>query len=194
MSKLATIKSIIVGELGDYQEHTMKELREKVLESCIEIDKGGSALRTAIYQLKNSGLPIESRERGVYCLKVRKEFSQLEGFSILKPAGNNVKRCVYIHSDGKIILNGKLNGEIASRKIELRIANKGEKLALIVEGNEPHKFTKSGHTKNSELIKILEKKNYVFPVCYEMEKVDDIWIGSVKKSSVKKKYSKVDVV
>lgn len=189
MSKLATIKNIIVEELGDYQEHTMKELREKVNESGIEIDKGGSALRTAIYQLKNNGLPIESRERGIYCLKMKKEFSQLEGFSVLKPVDNNAKRCVYIHSDGKIILNGRLNGEITSRNIELRIANKGEKLALIVEGNESHKFTKSGHTKNSELLKILEKKKYVFPVCYEMEKVDDVWIGCVKK-----KCAKIDIV
>ena len=181
MSKLALIKDIIMDILADYKEHSAQEIREEVKKRGVCLSEGSSAVRTAMYQLKNSGLNIDSRERGVYCLMRQEDMIQLKGFTVLKPIDKVSKRCVYVHEDGKIILNGKLNGEIISRKIEIRLAEGGERLALIEDGKEYHKFTKSGSTKNIEIKKILGKKKINFPMCYEMEKHDGIWIGLLKR-------------
>lgn len=179
MSKLARIKDIVMEVLADYQEHTAQELREEIQKQGVYLDDGSSAFRTAMYQLKNSGLNIDSRERGIYCLKKMEEDIRLKGFTVLKPIDKVSRRCVYVHDDGKIILNGKLNGEILSRKIEIRLADNGEKLALIEDGKEYHRFTKSGHTKNIEIIRVLGKKKISFPICYEMEKKEEIWVGNM---------------
>jgi len=182
MSKLASIKSIIMEKLGDGQEHSAKDLRDEIRKCGIDLPERSSAFRTAVYQLKNSGINIESRERGLYCLVKSEAGIQLKGFTVLKPVDKVSRRCVYIHEDGKIVLNGKLNGEISSRRVEIRIADSGEKIALIEDGKECHRFSKSGHTKNIEIIKILGKKRILFPICYEMEKQDNLWIGKLKRA------------
>ena len=81
-------------------------------------------------------------------------------------------------------MNGKLNGDINSRKIEIRIAEGGMKIALIVDGVDYHKFTKSGNTKNEQLVKMLSKKKAKFPICYDIEESSDgiVWTGCIRKS------------
>ena len=54
------------------------------------------------------------------------------------------------------MFNGKLNQEIRSREIEIKIHNNGREVALIPNGEYCHKFTKSGRSKNTELIKKLK--------------------------------------
>ena len=182
MSKLARIKEIVMEVLDDYMEHSAQELRDEIQKRGVELDEGSSAFRTAMYQLKNKGVNIESRERGLYCLVKDEESLCLKGFTVLKPINKTAKRCVYIHEDGAIILNGRLNGEMLSRKVEIRIADGGEKLALIENGKEYHCFTKSGRTKNLEIKNVLGKKKITYPICYEMEKQDGLWIGSLKRT------------
>ena len=96
---------------------------------------------------------------------------------------------VYIHADGSIILNGKLNKEINSRQIEIRINNNGKKLALIPDGKNNHKFTKNGSTKNIGLLKELKNKHIGVPVTYaiELDKDSGIWIGELCKNMNTKK-------
>ena len=48
------------------------------------------------------------------------DVSRLKGFVVLKPNKRIARRCVYIHEDGKIILNGALNSEVGSRDIEIK--------------------------------------------------------------------------
>jgi hypothetical protein len=82
--------------------------------------------------------------------------------------------------------------EIKSRQIEIRVSSDGKKLALIPDGENNHKFTKSGRTKNEELVKRLKNKRIGIPATYEMEQDKDsgIWIGEIHKS-FKVKNSKV---
>lgn len=182
MSKLALIKEVVMSVLEDYKEHSAQELRDEIQKKGIVLSKESSAFRTAMYQLKNSGLRLESRERGVYCLVKEGANQKLDGFVVLKPIDRVSKCCVYVHDDGKIIMNGKLNSKMTSRKIEIRIADNGERIALIEEGKECHRFTKSGHTKNPEMIKLLGKKKISFPVCFEMQQYGNVWMGKLKRT------------
>lgn len=137
--------------------------------------------------MRNSGINIESSERGVYALKNEQlDIGILDGFSILKPEEKKSQRYVYVHDDGKIILNGRLNNDIQSRNIEIRLKDDGEKIALIIDGSNCHRFTKNGHTINREFVKMLERKKIKFPLIYEMEQTNHIWFGKLKKSEIKK--------
>ena len=81
-----------------------------------------------------------------------------------------------------------MNKEIVSRQIEIRINDNGRKLALIPNGENYHKFTKSGVAKNTAIIKKLRNKRISIPVAYEMnlDKSLGIWIGEICKSTKNK--------
>ena len=183
MSNIAKVKNIVMAVLSDYEEHTTEEFRKSIQKEGIRIDEKSSALRTAIYQLRNNGINIDSRERGIYQLSRGENMSKcLEGFVLLKPEVRFDKRYVYVHADGKIVLNGKLNNDIKSRKIEIRTSVDCEKMVLIIDGENAHKFTKSGSTINKEFIKRLSRKKIGFPITYEMNREgNNMWMGEIKK-------------
>lgn len=191
-SKIAKIKKIVLNLLADGKEYSSDEIRNFIKEEGVELDKKSSALRTAIYQLRNSGVEIYSRDRGVYQIREKKRESQLlKDFITLMPEQKITPRCVYVHSDGTLVLNGKLNNAIETRKIELKINVDGKKLALIPEGENCHKFTKNGCTKNMEVVKRLKSSHISIPATFEMEldKESGIWIGSIRKNMAKSKLS-----
>lgn len=72
ISKTAKTKSIILDLLSDGMEHTSDEMRSRLREEGIEVDKQSSTLKMAIYQLRVNGSEIYSRDRGVYQLKEEK--------------------------------------------------------------------------------------------------------------------------
>ncbi len=184
ISKLARVKNIVLEVLNDGKEHTSDEIKRRIGEEGIELDNKCSTLRTAIYQLRNSGIDIYSKDRGVYQIKdknMQERNSILQGFTTLMPEQKLSSKYIYIHADGKLILNGRLNSEIKSRQIEIRISDNGKKLALIPDGEYNHKFTKNGSTKNMTLLKKLKNKHVSLPVTYEM-KLDTnsgIWMGEI---------------
>lgn len=191
-SKLGNVKNIILELLSDGMEHTSDEMRSRINEEGIELDKKCSTLRTAIYQLRNSGNEIYSRDRGIYQLKEKKkkeDYPILAEFTTLMPEEKVFPCYIYVHMDGSIVLNGKLNKEIKSRQIEIKITNSGKQIALIPNGEHNHKFTKSGKTKNMELLKKLKSNHLGVPATYEMEldKKTGIWIGEIGKNIVKKR-------
>lgn len=192
VSKLSQVKNIILEILSDGMEHTSDEMRSRINKEGIELDKKCSTLRTAIYQLRNNGTEIYSRDRGIYQIKEKSTeeyYPILKGFTTLIPEKKISPKYVYIHADGSIILNGKLNKEINSRQIEIRINNNGKKLALIPDGKNNHKFTKNGSTKNIGLLKELKNKHIGVPVTYaiELDKDSGIWIGELCKNMNTKK-------
>ena len=69
VSKLAKVKSIVLSLLADGEEHSSDEIRSVINKEGLEIDKKSSTLRTAIYQLRVSGVEIYSRDRGIYQIK-----------------------------------------------------------------------------------------------------------------------------
>lgn len=146
----------------------------------------------AHYQMRSNGIRIYSRDRGVYQIleNVEKEEAPfLQEFTTLLPEEKNSPKCIYVHSDGSLNFNGKLNGEIKSRQIEIRISDDGKRIVLIPDGKNNHKFTKSGRTKNTELIRTLKKKHIGVPATFEMERYMDseIWIGEIIKIKKNKK-------
>ncbi len=192
MSILSQIKEVILEELSDGKEHTADELKRKVVANGIKMNKEGSGFRTAIYQLKNSGVGIVSREKGIYQICKKREYNDfLTDFTVLLPERKTSKCFVYVHANGKIVLNGYLNSLITSRNIEIRLSQDYKKMALIVDGINYHKFTKSGHTTNGEFVAQMKKRKAVFPVAYEMEKQDDanIWLGRKEEAINKSKKS-----
>ena len=98
-------------------------------------------------------------------------------------------KCIYVHGDGSLVLNGRLNAEIKTRQVEIKISNDGKKLALVPDGENNHKFTKSGRTKNTELVKKLKSKHISVPATFEMEQNKDsgIWIGEIHRNVINKK-------
>lgn len=186
-SKLAQIKTVVLELLSDGMEHTTNEIRNRINEEGIELDKKSSTLRTAIYQLRNNGTNIYSKDRGIYQIKEldKKENSSiLNGFITLMPEEKTSQKKIYIHSNGYLVLNGKLNKEIKTRQIEIKISGDGKKIALIPDGKNSHKFTKNGSTKNTNLLKLLKNKHISVPAIYEMEedKYTEIWIGQICKN------------
>ena len=178
------MKNIVLEVLSDGKEHTSNEIKDRIREAEIEIDSKSSTLRMAIYQLRNCGVDIYSRDRGIYQIREKniEEYNpNFKGFITIMPEQRQSLKCVYIHSDGNIVLNGKLNSEIKSRKIEIRIADDGKKIALIPDGENNHKFTKNGNTKNMSLLKQLKSNHINVPTAYEM-KLDintGVWIGEI---------------
>ncbi len=190
VSKLSSVKDIVLEMLSDGNEYTSDEIRDCIDKKGIKIDKESSTLRTAIYQLRNNGVEIYSRERGIYQIKQNKDeyYSVLKDFTTLMPEEKSNPKYLYIHTDGNIVLNRKLNKEIVSRQIEIRINDNGRKLALIPNGENYHKFTKSGVAKNTAIIKKLRNKRISIPAAYEMslDKSLGIWIGEICKSTKNK--------
>ena len=191
-SKLAKVKNSILVLLSDGKEHCSDEMRDFIQEEGIDLDKNSSALRTAIYQLRNSGINIYSRERGVYQIKEKEKediHPFLKDFTTLMPEQKISPKCIYVHGDGSLVLNGRLNAEIKTRQVEIKISNDGKKLALVPDGENNHKFTKSGRTKNTELVKKLKSKHISVPATFEMEQNKDsgIWIGEIHRNVINKK-------
>lgn len=186
-SKLAKIKEIILELLSDENEYTTDDIQKQILNCGLELDSKSSAMRTAIYQLRSSGIDIYSRDRGIYQLRkkrIEEENPALKDFVTIFPNQKPSLKCVYVHSNGKITMSGKLNAELKTRQIEIRISNDAKRMALIPNGEHSHKFTKVGGTKNDELVKKLKSRYCKFPVTFLMEQdeTSEIWIGEIIKN------------
>lgn len=187
-SKIARVKEIILELLSDEMEHTTTDIQNNIISSGIELDSKSSVIRTAIYQLRSNGEDIYSRDRGIYQLRkkcLEETNHLLKGFETVFPTPRHSPECVYIHSDGKITLSGRLNAEIKTRQIEIRISSDAKKIAMIPNGEHSHKFTKAGTTKNDGLLKIMKNKHYTMPVAFSMKQDENsgIWIGEMQKNS-----------
>ena len=72
-SKLAQVKDIVLDLLSDGKEHTSGEMQKVIREKGLELEQKSSVLRTAIFQLRNSGIDIYSRDRGIYQIRRKKD-------------------------------------------------------------------------------------------------------------------------
>lgn len=186
-SKLARVKETILKLLSDEQEYTTDDIRKYIINEGIDLDSKSSVIRTAIYQLRSSGVDIFSRDRGIYQLrkrKIRESNPLLKDLVTILPSEKTSPQRVYIHSDGKITISGKLNADIKTRQIEIRISSDAKRMALIPNGEHAHRFTKAGGTRNDELSKKLKSKHFSMPVTYMMEQDEKsgIWIGKMIKT------------
>lgn len=186
-SKLAKVKEIILELLSDENEYTTDDIHKIIMNCGLELDSKSSVVRTAIYQLRSSGIDIYSRDRGIYQLKKKRGEENnpaLKDFVTIFPSHKTSPKCVYVHSNGKITMSGRLNAEIKTRRIEIRISSDIKKIALIPNGDHSHIFTKAGGTKNDELVKKLKNRHYTLPVTFikEQDGESGIWIGEIVKN------------
>ena len=186
-SKLARVKEIILELLSDEKEYTTEDIRKYITNEGIDLDSKSSVIRTAIYQLRSNGVDIFSRDRGIYQIRkreIRESNPLLKDLVTILPNEKTSPQRVYIHSNGKITISGKLNADIKTRQIEIRISSDAKRMALIPNGEYAHKFTKAGGTRNDELSKKLKSKHFSMPVTYMMEQDEKsgIWIGKIIKT------------
>ena len=187
-SKLSTVKELILEILSTENEYTTEDIKKYISTKGITIDSNSSVIRTAIYQLRSTGLEIYSRDRGIYQLinKNPKENNLLlEDFETIYPNQRFAQKRVYIHPDGKVSMSGSLNSEIKTRLLEIRISKDFKKIALIPNGEHAHKFTKTGVAKNNTFIKIMKNRHRISPVTFNMKKQEssNIWIGQIESTS-----------
>lgn len=122
-SKLARVKETILELLSDEKEYTTDDIRKYIINKGIDLDSKSSVIRTAIYQLRSNGVAIFSRDRGIYQLRkreIRESNPLLKDLVTILPNEKTSPRYVYIHSNGKITISGKLNADIKTRQIEIR--------------------------------------------------------------------------
>ena len=186
-SKLARVKETILKLLSDEQEYTTDDIRKYIINEGIDLDSKSSVIRTAIYQLRSNGVDIFSRDRGIYQIRkreIRESNPLLKDLVTILPNEKTSPQRVYIHSNGKITISGKLNADIKTRQIEIRISSDAKRMALIPNGEHAHRFTKAGGTRNDELSKKLKSKHFSMPVTYMMEQDEKsgIWIGKMIKN------------
>ena len=166
-SKLARVKETILELLSDEKEYTTDDIRKYIINEGIDLDSKSSVIRTAIYQLRSNGVDIFSRDRGIYQIRkreIRESNPLLKDLVTILPNEKTSPRYVYIHSNGKITISGKLNADIKTRQIEIRISSDAKRMALIPNGEHAHRFTKAGGTRNDELSKKLKSKHFSMPV------------------------------
>ena len=186
-SKLARVKETILELLSDEKEYTTDDIRKYIINEGIDLDSKSSVIRTAIYQLRSNGVDIFSRDRGIYQIRkreIRESNPLLKDLVTILPNEKTSPQRVYIHSNGKITISGKLNADIKTRQIEIRISSDAKRMALIPNGEHAHSFTKAGGTRNDELSKKLKSKHFSMPVTYMMEQDEKsgIWIGKMIKN------------
>lgn len=186
-SKLARVKETILELLYDEKEYTTDDIRKYIINEGIDLDSKSSVIRTAIYQLRSNGVDIFSRDRGIYQIRkreIRESNPLLKDLVTILPNEKTSPQRVYIHSNGKITISGKLNADIKTRQIEIRISSDAKRMALIPNGEHAHRFTKAGGTRNDELSKKLKSKHFSMPVTYMMEQDEKsgIWIGKMIKN------------
>lgn len=186
-SKLARVKETILELLSDEKEYTTDDIRKYIINEGIALDSKSSVIRTAIYQLRSNGVDIFSRDRGIYQIRkreIRESNPLLKDLVTILPNEKTSPQRVYIHSNGKITISGKLNADIKTRQIEIRISSDAKRMALIPNGEHAHRFTKAGGTRNDELSKKLKSKHFSMPVTYMMEQDEKsgIWIGKMIKN------------
>lgn len=186
-SKLAKVKEVILELLSDENQYTTDEIQKYIINSGIELDSKSSVIRTAIYQLRSSGVDIYSQDRGIYQLRKRRvgeTNSLLKNFETILPNQKTSQERVYIHNNGKITLSGRLNAEIKTRMIEIRLSNDAKKIALIPNGEYSHRFTKAGTTNNDELLKKMKNRHCTMPAAFTMKQyeAEGVWIGEIQKN------------
>lgn len=107
-------------------------------------------------------------------------------YFVLKPQKTRLKELkLSITEKGEIKLNSVLLRSIPSRKLELILSNDYKTIYLNPDGDNAHEFTKAGIAKNIELVEILNKMNFSYPIVYKVDwdKRFGMWRGEIDMKS-----------
>lgn len=177
------------------KEKTTEEIKNYLEEKEIHIDKETSAIRNALFHLKQENPSVVNVKRGVYMWREKKmsDSHKKYDFSDFITIANSKKRedklMVSIFQDGTFALNTSLQKHLLRRNVEIKLKKDCSQLAIIKNGNESIDLGKNGRIKNYDILKNLEEHNKKFPAYYvgTWDEQEEIWIGNFWANNPNKK-------
>lgn len=177
------------------KEKTTEEIKNYLEEEEVHIDKGTSAIRNALFNLKQENPSVVNVKRGFYMWREKKisDSHKKYDFSDFITIANSKKRedtlMVSIFQDGTFALNTSLQKHLLKRSVEIKLKKDCSQLAIIKNGNESIDLGKNGRIKNYDILKKLEEHNKKFPTYYvgTWDEQEEIWIGNFLANNPNKK-------
>lgn len=177
------------------KEKTTEEIKKYLEEKEVHIDKETSAIRNALFHLKQENPSVVNVKRGVYMWREKKmsDSHKKYDFSDFITIANSKKRedklMVSIFQDGTFALNTSLQKHLLRRNVEIKLKKDCSQLAIIKNGNESIDLGKNGRIKNYDILKKLEEHNKKFPAYYvgTWDEQEEIWIGNFWSNNPNKK-------
>lgn len=198
------IADIIEEILSDGEEHSVKEFKEKCKSDGIDLETNKNVVNNILLKLKKQEKICAGAERGKY--KIGKEDNENEENDVDRTKDKNEKqkkidwskyfvlmpqklryneKKITITEKGEIRLNSALHKEMQSKAIEIIFSNDCKEVILNLNGENPHKITKAGTTKNGVIVEKLKKIGIKFPIFYEVKWDEEIamWKGVLHVSN-----------
>lgn len=199
--KMGSQQKIIKEKIIEYlkaesgKEKTTEEIKNYLEEEEVHIDKGTSAIRNALFNLKQENPSVVNVKRGFYMWREKKisDSHKKYDFSDFITIANSKKRedtlMVSIFQDGTFALNTSLQKHLLKRSVEIKLKKDCSQLAIIKNGNESIDLGKNGRIKNYDILKKLEEHNKKFPTYYvgTWDEQEEIWIGNFLANNPNKK-------
>lgn len=188
ISKQQQIKNIIMEFLNDGCVRTVLEIKNELERKGIVLDKKNSALRNALYNLKQEDNSLQNPNKGEYCYIAKKisidnelKFGfRFEEFEIVKPCTRkSAKLVVTILPDGTFSLNSQILKKISDLKVGVFLKKDCSQLLLMLESKNPIILGKNGRAKNYDIQEKLLKSKIKLPTYFvgKWHESHLMWIG-----------------
>ena len=197
------IKEKIIECMKDGKERTVKEINIYLEECGIKIAKNSTALRNALFNLKQENTCLINIKRGVYVWKedetkkveIEKNTIEYDLSDFITVSNSAKKECdlvVSIFQDGTFSLNQRLLDYFPEKKAEVKLKKDCSRLAIIKEGSEKIDLGKNGRIKNYDILNMLKKHKKKFPLYYVgvWDEQYGIWIGKFSGDNPNKRKRK----
>ena len=141
--KMGSQQKIIKEKIIEYlkaesgKEKTTEEIKNYLEEEEVHIDKGTSAIRNALFNLKQENPSVVNVKRGFYMWREKKisDSHKKYDFSDFITIANSKKRedtlMVSIFQDGTFALNTSLQKHLLKRSVEIKLKKDCSQLAII---------------------------------------------------------------
>lgn len=181
------------------KEKNTEEIKNYLEEKEVHIDdKGTSAIRNALFNLKQENPSVVNVKRGVYAWREKnekkisdshKKYDFSDFITIVNSTKREDKLMVSIFQDGTFALNTSLQKHLSKRTVEIKLKKDCSQLAIIKNGDESIDLGKNGRIKNYDILKKLEEHHKKFPVYYvgAWDEQEEIWIGNFLVNNPNKK-------
>lgn len=193
LSVTGQVKALIYEILEDGETHTIKQFKESIYKKNIDVSDVNTTIRNALRDMMDKDKNILRISRGVYYLNKpnerQKNVTELQDYHIsvssessrqlnydnndyvlIEPSARKKKRMVLsITKDGWIFFNQPLLTAINQSEVEIRVKKDGSSMILNLEGEVKCKITKSGRSKNYQLVDFLHERKFTLPVYYDFE-------------------------
>ena len=196
--KIIKEKIIECLKTESYKEKTTEEIKKYLEEKEVHIDKGTSAIRNALFNLKQENPSIVNVKRGVYAWReenekkisdLHKKYDFSDFITIASSKKREDKLMVSVFQDGTFALNTSLQKYLSKRNVEIKLKKDCSQLVIIKNGDESIDLGKNGRIKNYDILKKLEEHNKKFPVYYvgAWDEQEEMWIGNFLTNNPSKK-------